>query len=79
MVGPRSDAISLQTVDVRDLCPWLVTLLERDQRGIFNAAAPAMPWDRVLNALRPLSEGAVRFVRPPAAIIEELKLDFPLV
>jgi 2'-hydroxyisoflavone reductase len=79
VVGPRADAISLQTVDVRDLCPWLVTLLERDQSGIFNAAAPPMPWDRVLNALRPLSEGTVRFVRPPAAIIEELKLDFPLV
>jgi 2'-hydroxyisoflavone reductase len=79
VVGPRADAISLQTVDVRDLCPWLVTLLERDLPGIFNAAARPMPWDGVLNALRPLSRGAVRFIRPPAAIIEELKLDFPLV
>jgi 2'-hydroxyisoflavone reductase len=79
VVGPRADAKGLQTVDVRDLCPWMVTLLERDQSGIFNAAAPPMPWDGVLEALRPLSEGAVRFVRPPAAIIEELKLDFPLV
>jgi 2'-hydroxyisoflavone reductase len=79
VVGPRADAYSLQTVDVRDLCPWMVRLLERDQSGIFNAAAQPMSWDGVLNALRPLSEGAVRFVRPPAAIIEELKLDFPLV
>jgi len=79
VVGPRADAKGLQTVDVRDLCPWMVTLLERDLPGIFNAAAPPMPWDEVLNALRPLSEGAVRFVRPPAAIIEELRLDFPLV
>lgn len=79
VVGPRADATSLQTVDVRDLCPWMVTLLERDLPGIFNAAARPMPWDGVLSALRPLSEGAVRFVRPPAAIIEELKLDFPLV
>lgn len=79
VVGPRADAYSLQTVDVRDLCPWMVTLLEHDQAGMFNAAAPAMPWDGVLNALRPLSEHAVRFVRPPAAVIEELKLDFPLV
>lgn len=79
VVGPRADAQSLQTVDVRDLCPWMVTLLERDLSGIFNAAAPPTPWDGVLNALRPLSEGAVRFVRPPAPIIEALKLDFPLV
>ncbi len=79
VVGPRADAKSLQTVDVRDLCPWMVTLLERDRAGIFNAAARPMPWDEVLHALRPLSQGAVRFVRPPAAIIEELKLNFPLV
>jgi 2'-hydroxyisoflavone reductase len=79
VVGPRADAIGLQTVDVRDLCAWMVTLLEQDRPGIFNAAAPPMAWDRVLDALRPLSERAVRFVRPPAAIIEELKLDFPLV
>jgi 2'-hydroxyisoflavone reductase len=79
VVGPRADATSLQIVDVRDLGPWMVTLLEHDRSGIFNAAARPMPWEGVLNALRPLSEGAVRFVRPPAAIIEELKLDFPLV
>lgn len=79
VVGPRADAKGLQTVDVRDLCPWMVTLLERDLPGIFNAAARPMPWDGVLNALRPLNAGDVRFVRPPAAIIEELKVDFPLV
>jgi 2'-hydroxyisoflavone reductase len=79
VVGPRADAVGLQTVDVRDLCPWMVTLLERDLPGIFNVAARPVPWDEVLDALRPLSTGTVRFVRPPAAIIEELKLDFPLV
>jgi 2'-hydroxyisoflavone reductase len=79
VVGPRADAKDLQTVDVRDLCPWMVRLIERDTSGIFNAAAPPEPWDRVLAGFRPLSERPVRFVRPPAAILEELKLDFPLV
>jgi 2'-hydroxyisoflavone reductase len=79
MVGPRADARDLQTVDVRDLCPWTVRLIEHDTSGIFNAAAPPVPWNRVLAGLRPLSERSVRFVRPPAAILEELKLDFPLV
>ena len=79
VVGPRADAKDLQSVDVRDLCPWMVRLIERDTSGIFNAAAPPEPWDRVLAGFRPLSERPVRFVRPPAAIIEELKLDFPLV
>ena len=79
VVGPRADAKDLQTVDVRDLCPWMVRLIESDTSGIFNAAAPPEPWDRVLAGFRPLSERPARFVRPPAAIIEELKLDFPLV
>jgi 2'-hydroxyisoflavone reductase len=79
VVGPRADAKSLQTVDARDLCPWMVRLIERDMSGIFNAAAAPVPWDRVLAGLRPLSGRPVRFVRPAAAILEELKLDFPLV
>ena len=79
VVGPRADAKDLQAVDVRDLCPWMVRLIERDMSGAFNAAAPPVPWNRVLAGFRPLSERPVRFVRPPAAILEELKLDFPLV
>jgi 2'-hydroxyisoflavone reductase len=65
VVGPRADAKDLQTVDVRDLCPWMVKLIERDTSGIFNAAAPPEPWDRILTGFRPLSERPVRFVRPP--------------
>jgi 2'-hydroxyisoflavone reductase len=79
VAGPRADAVDLQTVDARDLCPWLITLLEHDTAGIFNAAAPPLSWDRVLQALRPLSDTPVSFLRPPAALIEELKIDFPLV
>ncbi len=79
VLGPRTDAKDLQSVDARDLCPWLVTLIERDIPGVFNAASPREPWDRALEALRPLSERPVRFARPSAAVIEELKLDFPLV
>ncbi|MBS0379478.1 MAG: NAD-dependent epimerase/dehydratase family protein [Proteobacteria bacterium] len=79
VVGPRADAKDLQVVDARDVCPWMVTLLERDTAGIFNAAAPGVPWDAVLEALRPLSAQPVQFVRPPAALVEELKVDFPLV
>jgi 2'-hydroxyisoflavone reductase len=79
VVGPRADAVELQTVDVRDLCPWLVTLIERDTAGIFNAAAPPLSWNAVLEELRPISVQPVTFVRPPAAVIEAMKVDFPLV
>jgi hypothetical protein len=57
----------------------MVTLIERDVSGIFNAAAPRVSWDRVLHELSPLSQQSVRVVRPPAPVIEELKLEFPLV
>lgn len=42
VVGPRADANSLQTVDVRDLCPWMVELLgpvfENVAIGLLNHA-----------------------------------------
>ncbi len=79
VVGPRADAKQLQVVDVRDLCPWMVRLLEDEVAGVFNAATPNASWDLVLAALRPLSAVPVQFVRPPAQVIERLQLDFPLV
>jgi 2'-hydroxyisoflavone reductase len=79
VIGPRADAKDLQTVDARDLCPWLITLIERDVSGIFNAAGPRIPWDQVLSALQPLSQQPLRVRRPSGATVEELKVDFPLV
>jgi 2'-hydroxyisoflavone reductase len=43
VLGPPTPKAELQWVDVRDLCPWIVDLAERDQAGIFNAAGPAAP------------------------------------
>jgi 2'-hydroxyisoflavone reductase len=53
VLGPPNPKAELQWVDVRDLCPWIVDLAERDQPGIFNAAGPATPvmWEQVLTAL----------------------------
>jgi len=79
VLGPRADAKDLQIVDVRDLCPWLVTLVENDVSGIFNAAGPRMPWDGVLATLRPANDQQVRVVRPSGAIVQKSKVDFPLV
>jgi 2'-hydroxyisoflavone reductase len=78
VLGPRADAAPLQYVDVRDLCPWIVTLVERDAGGAFNAAGPAIPWDDMLATMRPLASGPVEIRRPPGALVEELKLNQPL-
>lgn len=79
VLGPRADAAPLQWVDARDLCPWLVTLVERGVGGAFNAAAPPVEWDPVLDAMRPLANGAaVEIRRPPAALLKELGIEQPL-
>ena len=53
VLGPPTPTAELQWVDVRDLCPWIVDLAERNQPGIYNAAGPASPvtWEQVLSAL----------------------------
>ncbi len=78
VLGPRADAAPLQWVDVRDLCPWIVQLCERDQAGAFNAAAPAVDWDGVLDTLRPFAAQPVRLRRPASAVVDALKIPQPL-
>lgn len=78
VLGPRADAAPLQFVDARDLCPWLIALVERDVAGAYNAACPPVPWDTVLAAMRPLASGPLEIRRPPGALVTELKLNAPL-
>jgi len=53
VLGPPEPSSELQWVDVRDLCPWIIELVEQDKPGIFNAAGPAVPvnWEQVLREL----------------------------
>ena len=79
VLGPRADAAPLQYVDVRDLCPWIVTLVERDVGGALNAAGPPLEWDAVLTTMRAFATAPVQIRRPPGALVTELKLNQPLV
>jgi 2'-hydroxyisoflavone reductase len=79
VLGPRADAAPLQWVDARDLCPWLVTLVERDVGGAFNAAGPPVEWAAVIDAMRPLASVQADVRRPPGALVEELGIQQPLV
>jgi 2'-hydroxyisoflavone reductase len=78
VLGPRTDAAPLQWVDVRDLCPWVVELCERDVGGAFNAAAPPVDWDAVLATLQPFAGEALRLRRPSGAVVEALRIPQPL-
>jgi 2'-hydroxyisoflavone reductase len=81
VLGPPDPKRELQWVDVRDLCPWIVGLGERDVAGIFNAAGPVTPmsWEQTLAELAKLSRKPVKFHWSTVEILDELKIDLPLV
>jgi 2'-hydroxyisoflavone reductase len=76
--GPESET---QWVDVRDLCPWIVTLAENDTPGIFNAAGPASVVDRagLMWGLRAMTAAPVRFYWPTPELLEELDISMPMM
>jgi len=81
VLGPPNPGSELQWVDVRDLCPWIVQLGERDQPGIFNAAGPAKAttWQEVLQGLTRLSAQPTQFRWATPAALEQSGIRLPLV
>jgi 2'-hydroxyisoflavone reductase len=81
VLAPSSPALEAQWVDARDLCTWVVMLAENDTPGIFNAAGPASPVDRValMWGLRALTAEPVRFHWPSDELLDELGIDQPMM
>jgi 2'-hydroxyisoflavone reductase len=81
VLGPPERERALQWVDVRDLCPWIIELAERDRGGVFNAVGPESrtSWGQVIEVLAKGSSVPVRVHWPTAALLEEMKVDLPLV
>lgn len=81
VLAPPGLGIELQWVDVRDLCPWIVALAERDQPGIYNAAGPDKPvtWGTALQALAGLASQAVEFKPATAEALAKAGIALPLV
>lgn len=80
VLGPSLPDLPLQWVDARDLCPWMVRLVERNVPGTFNAAGPTRPpsWREVLATLAPLSPAPARVVFATPELLTELNLALPL-
>jgi 2'-hydroxyisoflavone reductase len=68
-------------VDVRDLCPWIVSLAERNVAGVFTVAGPAIPmsWQQTLNTLAIGAAPAAKFHWATAEVLKDLKIELPLV
>lgn len=81
VLGPPNPNAELQWVDVRDLCPWIVQLAERDQSGIFNASGPTEPatWEQVLQSLAKLSDKPVQFRWATPEALKATGIRLPLV
>jgi 2'-hydroxyisoflavone reductase len=81
VLGPPDPKGELQWVDVRDLCPWIVDLAERDQAGIFNAAGPEVPtdWEGVLRVLAKQSPRPVQFRWSTPDVLQKCGIQLPLV
>lgn len=81
MLGPPDRERALQWVDVRDLCPWIVDLAERDRGGVFNAVGPEArtSWEQVIEVLAKGATTPVRVRWPTAALLEEMNVELPLV
>ena len=55
VLAPGPPERRTQFVDVRDLGEWIVTLLERDTGGTFNATHPCIAWAELLDTCREVS------------------------
>jgi 2'-hydroxyisoflavone reductase len=81
VLGPPEPRKELQWVDVRDLCPWIVSLAERNLAGIFTAAGPTTPmsWEQTLATLASGAEAPAKFHWATAEVLQELGIELPLV
>jgi 2'-hydroxyisoflavone reductase len=60
---PGSPLQKIQFIDVRDLAKWMVTLVERQQTGVYNATGPAqfLSFGELLNTCAQVSGKEVSF------------------
>jgi 2'-hydroxyisoflavone reductase len=81
VLAPSQPNQVIQWVDVRDLCPWVVQLVERDQGGIYNAAGPSSEVTRVglMWGIRATTAVPVRFWWPEDDLLEELEIMPPML
>jgi len=81
VLAPSFPDMVIQWVDVRDLCPWIINLVERDTSGIYNAAGPSSEVTRagLMWGIRATTNAPVRFWWPDQALLDELEIAPPML
>ena len=80
VMAPSGPQREIQWVDVRDLCPWIISLAEGDMSGIYNAAGPASAVTRenLMWGLRAGTSASIRFYWPSDDLLNELGISPPM-
>jgi 2'-hydroxyisoflavone reductase len=81
ILAPGGPGLTVQWIDARDLCPWIVALAEQDRPGIYNAAGPATPFTRdgLMWGLRSMTDRPVTFFWPSWTLLEESGFNTPMM
>ena len=80
VLAPGAPSDPLQTIDVRDLGAWLITLVEENTRGTFNACGPKdrLAWGDVLASCRKATATANSLTWIPADWLRRERVSFPI-
>lgn len=71
MLAPGAASDPVQHIDVRDLAEFIVTCIERQTHGEFNAIGGASPWGDVLEACRGAANAASTLTWVPTSFVVE--------
>jgi 2'-hydroxyisoflavone reductase len=76
VLAPGDGEDPVQVIDVRDLAAWMVGLVERDVRGVFNAAGPKerLTMRAMLEACRAGTQARPKLTWVPADFLEAQKV-----
>ena len=73
VLAPGTAQDPVQIIDARDLAEWTIRLAEQNATGVYNATGPTRPlaMGAMLEAMRPLARGPVRFTFADADFLEQ--------
>lgn len=79
IIGPAHREVTVQVVDARDMCPWIITLAENGTPGAFNAAGPVFTREGLLWAIAGTQGRDFRFHWLTPELAEDLQMPMPML